>query len=189
MTWWAFGVSLLLVGVVAVVTGHPTSEALEVTWAHAGWGCVWGAGLFLVVQGVAQFVPDQVAAGAENEQAEDQLGYNLPSKIGIGISAGVIEEYVFRGVAQSALTPLIGIPAAIALTNAAFGACHSRTNFALFLATALMGAALGIIFALTVSLMQAMVAHAVVNVIMTVAGEYLETARDRVATEQSNEQV
>jgi membrane protease YdiL (CAAX protease family) len=192
MKWTVALVSLVLVAVVALVTGHPTWEALELTWANVGWGCVWGALLFGAVQTLASIIPDEVCAGAEQEQADlkAEVGYGFIGDLGVGAIAGPIEEYVFRGVAQSALTPFVGLPLALILTNAAFGVAHSRTNLALFLVTAGLGAALGLVFALTGSLVQAMVAHSVINLTMITFGEFFDTASDRVAKNGvTNEQV
>ena len=77
----------------------------------------------------------------------------------VSLLAGIGEECLFRGVLQSELTGLIGMPLALVLTSTIFGLAHLITpTYALF--AGLIGCYLGVLMILTDNLLVPVMAHA-----------------------------
>ncbi|MEM6537721.1 MAG: type II CAAX endopeptidase family protein [Pseudomonadota bacterium] len=93
------------------------------------------------------------------------IGFRItPVRIAlIAIAAGVSEEFLFRGVFQSALTQYMPIAIAILLPNIIFGLLHARTALYAIVAGAL-GIYLGISFAVLGSLLPVIIAHGLYDV-------------------------
>lgn len=96
----------------------------------------------------------------------------------ISLAAGIFEEYLFRGVLQVALYPLIPVSLAILLPNIIFGLLHMRTIIYALLA-GVVGTYLGLVFVVTGSLAAAMVCHTVYDIMA------LEVTRRAIAARQS----
>lgn len=94
------------------------------------------------------------------------LGFRLtPIRIlMISLAAGICEELLFRGVLQVALYPITPVAIAILLPSTIFGLLHMRTIIYAVIA-GLVGAYLGLLFALTGSLLAAIVCHTVYDII------------------------
>lgn len=154
----------LAVGVVAyvlVVEGAPLAslnhppvaspfDALAWTWI-----LVAGSGI-----GVAALF--QRAGWTEFGDAEHALfGLSTPRTLAVSVSAGVTEEVVFRGYLVTRVAELTGSePAAVAVSTAAFVAYHASGRRRVRLAQlSVVGAAFGVAFVLTGSLLAAIIVH------------------------------
>ena len=95
-----------------------------------------------------------------------EIGFRFtPFRIVImAVCAGVFEELLFRGVLQTGLEKIIPVAGAIVLSNLIFGAVHWRTALYALIA-GLVGAWIGLLFALTGNLLTAMVTHGVYDLI------------------------
>lgn len=90
-----------------------------------------------------------------------KLGW--PAIIGMSLAAGVGEEALFRGGAQTWLGDHTGVPAAIVIVSALFAAMH----FGKPLITALLfviGAVFGVVYWQTGSLLTVMIAHVLYDI-------------------------
>ena len=90
--------------------------------------------------------------------------------LGVSLSAGVGEELVFRGYVLGALVPLVGVPWAVGLSSTSFGVIHAYQGWVGFLRTGLLGGLLAWGYLASGSLLPAMVAHTLLDV---VAGIFL----------------
>ncbi len=86
----------------------------------------------------------------------------------LSIMAGVGEEALFRGVIQAGLDDRLPIAVAVAASALLFGAAHWLTTTYAVLA-ALVGAYLGLLFALTDNLLVPIVTHAAYDAVALVA--------------------
>lgn len=134
--------------------------------AQVLWGMALGAGMaFAAWTGFRMF--PRIADTLVRMQAKPYgfLGGTLgwPAITVISLCAGMGEEALFRGGIQTWLGHHIGVPAAIALSSAAFAAIH----FARPVITAIIfviGALFGIIYWQTGSLLMVMIGHALYDV-------------------------
>jgi hypothetical protein len=77
----------------------------------------------------------------------------------ISALAGIGEEALFRGVMQTGLVPVVGLPAAVALTSVAFGLAHYLSlTYAAY--AALVSVYLGVLLVYTDNLLVPVIAHA-----------------------------
>ncbi len=82
----------------------------------------------------------------------------------VSITAGVCEEIMYRGVLMAALTPLVGLWPAVALSSAIFGLGHAYQGLAGIGKTALIGVVMALLTVFSGSLFVAIVLHAVVDI-------------------------
>ena len=80
----------------------------------------------------------------------------------ISVSAGVFEEWLFRGVLQVWADRHVPLAAALILTNILFGVLHWQSALYALLA-GILGVYLGIVFVVTENLLAPMVAHGAYN--------------------------
>lgn len=79
--------------------------------------------------------------------------------------AGICEEALFRGFAQTWLTPTLGVAGSVIVVALVFGFAHAISwRYALFAAA--LGAILGAVYAATGSLLGVMLAHALYDFVV-----------------------
>lgn len=112
-----------------------------------------------------------------------EIGFSFtPARIAVmAIGAGIAEELLFRGVLQTWIAGFAPVAIAILASNILFGMMHMRT-FLYALIAGLVGAYLGILYALTDNLLAPMVTHALYD---AVALEYTRRAIAGHALESS----
>ncbi len=112
-----------------------------------------------------------------------EIGFSFtPARIAVmAIGAGIAEELLFRGVLQTWIAGFAPVAIAIVASNILFGMMHMRT-FLYALIAGLVGAYLGILYALTDNLLAPMVTHALYD---AVALEYTRRAIAGHALESS----
>lgn len=96
--------------------------------------------------------------------AEIGFEFTWPRIAVLAFCAGVFEELLFRGLFQTWATGAISLPAALILTNIAFGVVHMRTWLYAVIA-GLVGLYLGILFAATGNLLVPMIAHGLYDLV------------------------
>ena len=113
------------------------------------------------------------------------LGFKLtPIRIVmISLAAGISEELLFRGVMQTVLYSVLPFALAVILPNIIFGALHMRTILYAVIA-GVVGIYLGVVFAITGSLLSVIVCHAVYDVI---ALDYTRHAIERLEQHESEQ--
>jgi uncharacterized protein len=86
---------------------------------------------------------------------------------GLSATAGVTEEIIFRGFLVPALVTVTGsTAAAVVVSSVAFGSVHAYQGMVGVVRTALIGAVLALSLVATGSLVPAIVAHAVANLVV-----------------------
>lgn len=90
--------------------------------------------------------------------------HELPRFVALSLTAGVCEEFVFRGYLIWVLQPVLGLWGAAAVSCAAFAAAHAYQGTEGILKTGLMGALLTLVVLASGSLLPAIVLHALVDV-------------------------
>lgn len=103
-----------------------------------------------------------------------EIGFSFtPLRIALmAIGAGICEELLFRGVLQTWIGGFAPVAVAIIVSNILFGMLHMRTALYAVIA-GLVGAYLGVLYALTDNLLAPMAAHAFYD---AVALEYTRRA-------------
>lgn len=144
--------------------------ALGLVALPAGPLLLWSAGL--TAAGLAILVLFRMGAGALGVAEHPFLRRLLPRThaektvfVGVSLSAGVGEELVFRGYAIAALAPWFGPGWAVALSTASFGVVHAYQGLLGFFRTALLGGVLAWGVLATGSLLPAMVAHTLLDLL------------------------
>lgn len=100
-------------------------------------------------------------AGLLPRTATERLAF-----LGVSITAGVTEELVFRGFLIPAIAVAVGSTVVAALVAAAvFGLLHAYQGFAGALRAAALGALLSVVLLATGSIVPAILAHALIDVI------------------------
>ncbi|GJL90787.1 CPBP family intramembrane glutamic endopeptidase [Hyphococcus sp.] len=107
--------------------------------------------------------------------SEIGFAFTPPRIAAMAIGAGIAEELLFRGVLQSWIGNFAPAVIAIVISNMLFGMMHMRTLLYAIIA-GLVGAYLGILYALTDNLLAPMVTHAIYD---AVALEYTRRAINR----------
>jgi len=110
----------------------------------------------------------------------------LPWFLALSVTAGICEEWLFRGVLTALVAGWIGMPLAIAASCVAFGFAHAYQGPVGIAKTALVGLAFSLIVLATGSLVPAMIVHAAVDVgsglaTYVVLSEPVEAAAEAVA--------
>jgi membrane protease YdiL (CAAX protease family) len=84
--------------------------------------------------------------------------------VGLSLSAGICEEFVFRGYLLWAFQPMLGLWGAAALSVMAFAAAHAYQGAKGVLATGVVGGLLTLVVLMTGSLLPAMALHALIDI-------------------------
>jgi membrane protease YdiL (CAAX protease family) len=85
--------------------------------------------------------------------------------VALSISAGICEEFIYRGFLLHALTQATTLPIALVLASGAFGVAHAYQQPAGALRATLLGALLAVPVLVTGSLLPSMFAHALIDVL------------------------
>jgi membrane protease YdiL (CAAX protease family) len=83
----------------------------------------------------------------------------------LSLAAGIAEELAYRGYAISVLVPLLGVPGAVALTSVVFGVLHGYQGLLGTVRTTVLGGLLAWGFLASGSLVPAMLAHTLIDLI------------------------
>lgn len=173
-TLWVLGTACWLVG---AREGGPA--ALGLVWlpvtALVGWTlALTSAGLLLVVV----FHAAARLAGVLDSDLLTQLLPVTRKERGVfallSVAAGVAEELAYRGYVIPVLSPLLGVGAAALLSTAVFGVVHAYQGVLGIVRTAFMGGILAWGFLASGSLLPAIFAHTLIDVVAgIVLGERL----------------
>jgi hypothetical protein len=180
------------------VTTHRTWSDLRLT-VPADWRTIAGAAIVVLVAGffafqaivVHRLPPAKRAAIAPRIGAVAVLLPRTRAELGwfsaLSVTAGIVEELLYRGFLLWLLQPSMGIAAAAAVSVAVFGLGHAYQGRSGALRATAAGAVMTGIVLLTGSLIPAMIVHAIIdlgggNVGYAVLGE---NARGRVAAESA----
>jgi membrane protease YdiL (CAAX protease family) len=83
----------------------------------------------------------------------------------LSIAAGVGEELAYRGYAIPVLAPMMGAPGAVGLTSVVFGILHGYQGLLGTVRTALVGGILAWGFLTSGSLLPAIIAHSLIDLV------------------------
>ena len=138
---------------------------------------LWGGVLALVVLTAALAYAWSLAirmSPAEKAEQTEKLGslvYILPrdrrdfrSFVGISFTAGIVEEFLYRGFAFWYLFHFMPVWAAIVVSSFAFGLGHSYQGAGGVVRVTLVGVAFGLFYLLTGSIWLTMLAHVILDV-------------------------
>ena len=93
----------------------------------------------------------------------------------LSITAGICEEFIYRGILLGLLASSLGVWPAILISSVVFGIGHSYQGPVGVLRTGVVGLIMALVVTLTGSLFVAMVAHAVIDIVQ---GRMLHAAVD-----------
>ncbi len=140
----------------------PPLRQLHLNWSGLTLGTIAVGPLLLAMWGCSRsrFGPLRELMRQVNKQIVPLfLGAPSYALLLVSLLAGIGEECLFRGVLQSELTGLIGMPLALVLTSTIFGLAHLITPTYAVLA-GLIGCYLGVLLILTDNLLVPVMAHA-----------------------------
>ena len=107
---------------------------------------------------------------AKHRESFGDLGHFLPqndrdlkSFYGISVTAGIVEEIVFRGFVLWYLSLLMPLWGAVLVSSVAFGLGHSYQGLGGMLRTGLVGLALGIFYVVSGSIWLPIIAHVLLD--------------------------
>jgi membrane protease YdiL (CAAX protease family) len=96
----------------------------------------------------------------------------------LSVTAGVCEEWLFRGVLIVLLAGWFGLPVAVALSALAFGLAHAYQGPAGIARSAIVGLAMSGVVLLSGSLVPAMIAHAAIDLGSGAAACFVATTNE-----------
>jgi len=183
-TLWLMGTACWLVG-----TRDGGAAAIGVVWPGAGPLVAWSVGLTLA--GLATMLAFRWVASATGARESPILRQLLPRSPEersvfalLSVAAGVAEEVAYRGYAIPLLATIMGVPGAAVLTSVVFGILHGYQGLLGTVRTTLMGGILVWGFLASGSLLPAVVAHTLIDVMAgLLLGEWL-LPPERVAHDQ-----
>ena len=125
--------------------------------------------LFFVQMRAAQTQP---AVAAQVREAAESLRYMLPATEAevrrftwVGITAGIVEELVFRGYLVWSLAVIVPPGVTIVLAAIVFGIGHAYQGVAGMIKTGVMGLVFGLLYVLSGSIWLPMFVHAAIDVL------------------------
>lgn len=164
-TLWLIGAACWLVG-----TRDAGPAAIGVVWPGAASLVSWSVGLTfagLTMMLVFRWVTS--VTGARESQMLRELLPRSPHERGVfallSVAAGVGEEVAYRGYAIPLLATIMGVPAAAVLTSVVFGILHGYQGLLGTVRTTLMGGTLAWGFLASGSLLPAIVAHTLIDLV------------------------
>jgi membrane protease YdiL (CAAX protease family) len=173
---WAYLVAL---GVAWFSYGRPLADLGFVTPSGPGfWG---GAALLVLFTGILLFSwrAAKQASAADKAQQTESLGKlvrylphtrrELRGFVGVSITAGVVEEIVYRGFIFWYLGQFMPLWAVVIFSSVAFGVAHSYQGPNGAVRCGLTGLAFGIFYVVTGSIWLPIVAHALLDVLQGLA--------------------
>jgi len=171
LEWVAFAV----LGIAWYLLDRPVSDLGFVT--TTGSGFTIGIGILVLVSAYLVF-SWQAARRMTNEEKAKQkksfgtLVYFLPQTdrdyrhfIGVSITAGIVEEILYRGFVFWYLAQMMPIWAVIIVSSIAFGLGHSYQGVAGMIRVTLIGLAFGLFYVFTGSIWLPMLAHVILDVL------------------------
>ena len=179
--YWSSIATLWLVGTACWLVGTRTNgaAAIGVVWLPVVPLVAWSAGLTAAGL-VTMLLFRQIAAAMSRNESATLRGL-LPRTRKerrvfalLSVAAGLGEELAYRGYAIPVLATLMGVPAAAALTSLVFGILHGYQGLIGTVRTTLLGAVLAWGFLASGSLLPAIVAHTLIDMVAgLVLGERL----------------
>jgi hypothetical protein len=169
---WAITVEgglVLLAWGLGVLFGVPAFHHLHLAGSAVVWGFVaCGPMLVGLVLALRSSWPPLVRLRRRMDEFAELLSQcTLLDLAVISALAGIGEEALFRGVMQTGLEPVVGLPAAIVLTSVVFGLAHYLSlTYAAY--AALVSVYLGVLLVYTDNLLVPVLAHAVYDFIALV---------------------
>lgn len=168
--WRTLGGAAVVLGVVIVLLDRPATTALLRPSPRLGLmgvaaGCLMAAATYLLYPPLARGVPFIAADTARLYQA-----FRAPSLVVASVALVPVivgEELVWRGVVQASLARQLGDPGGVALAAVVYALVHAPLGSPVLVAVAFFcGLALGALRATTASLVPALVAHILWDVIV-----------------------
>lgn len=167
--------ALAVLGIAWYLLGRPVAD---LGFVPAGGNGFWiGAAVLVLVTGYLVYAWRQSFAMTP-EQKDKQtaslgdLVYLLPQSdrdfrgfVGVSITAGIVEEILYRGFVFWYLAHFMPIWAVIVVSSVAFGLAHSYQGVGGMIRVAMIGLAFGAFYVLTGSIWLAMLAHAVFDIL------------------------
>lgn len=173
---WAFLVALAAVW---IVFSRPIASLGLVTPGGIGfWG---GAALLVLFTGLLLHSWHAAVKASDAEKAKQRESFGSITKYlpqtapelrtfyGVSITAGIVEEIVYRGFVIWYLGQFMPLWAAVIVSSVAFGLAHSYQGANGALRTGLVGLAFGIFYVVTGSIWLPIVAHALLDVLQGAA--------------------
>jgi membrane protease YdiL (CAAX protease family) len=169
---WPARLSLWLVGAAVLAALLASGVALPPFASRVAPGFTVAATVLAVVATLAGFALLQRLAPARGRAAEAQqqayaaLAARTPAERAFTVvTAGVVEEWLYRGVGIGVGSTLVGAPLAVVASLAAFTLGHARWGKAHLLPVAWAGAVLSLLFLATGSLIACIIAHLAVDAV------------------------
>jgi hypothetical protein len=168
-------VALAVLATTWYALGRPATELGFV--APQGRGFLIGVGILVLVTGflVYQWRGALSASDEYKAKQKDALGslvHFLPQSrrdyryfTGVSITAGIVEEILYRGFAIWYLVQLMPVWAAIVISSIAFGLGHSYQGAGGVARVSLLGLAFGAFYIFTGSIWLPMIGHAILDIV------------------------
>jgi membrane protease YdiL (CAAX protease family) len=106
---------------------------------------------------------------AEFAKFVPQSSRELRSFVGVSITAGIVEEIVYRGFVIWYLSLLMPLWPAVAVSSVAFGLAHSYQGLTGTVRTGLVGLAFGVFYVVTGSIWLPIIGHVLLDVLQGLA--------------------
>lgn len=170
--YWSSIATLWLIGATSWLAGTRDGglAAIGIVWTSAASMVGWTAALTAL--GVGAMVGSRVVGRALGIRETPILERMLPRTreerrvfAFLSVAAGVGEEVAYRGYALLALSPALGTTGALVVTSAVFGVLHAYQGAIGIVRTGLMGAVLAGGFLMSGSLVPAILAHVLIDLI------------------------
>ena len=168
-------VAFLVVAVFWSLASRPLAELGLVTPGGTGfWG---GAALLVAVSGYLLYSVRATGQLSDQQVAKQladfgTLRHALPQNdrdyrrfVGVSITAGIVEEFLYRGFAFWYLAQLMPLWAVVVVSSIAFGLGHSYQGISGMIRVTLIGLAFGTFYVWTGSIWLPMLAHAVLDIL------------------------
>lgn len=175
--YWSSIATLWILGTLSWIVGTREGgiDSIGAVWTSLGsiafWSVALLAGGMAVIQAFkaladALGIPDSRLVWELLPRTQEEKGVFVI----LSIAAGTGEEVAYRGYAIPVLASILGLPGAVLLSSAVFGVLHAYQGPLGILRTTVMGLILALGFILSGSLIPAVIAHTLIDVI---AGVFL----------------
>jgi hypothetical protein len=176
LTEWVF---LAVLGAAWFIYGRPIADLGFVM--PGGYGFWGGAALLVLFTGYLLYSWRAMMKASDTEKAKhtESLGKiaqylphtirELHSFVGVSITAGIVEEIVYRGFVFWYLCQFMPLWTAVIVSSIAFGLAHSYQGATGALRCGLIGLAFGIFYVVTGSIWLPIVAHVLMDVLQGAA--------------------
>jgi len=173
---WVF---LAVLGAAWFLSGRPIADLGFVS--PGGYGFWGGAALLVLFTGYLLYSWRAMTKASDAEKAKQteslgKIAKYLPhtirefhSFVGVSITAGIVEEIVYRGFVIWYLSQFMPLWAAVIVSSLAFGFAHGYQGAAGAMRCGLLGLAFGIFYVVTGSIWLPIIAHIVADVLQGAA--------------------